>query len=163
MLNIIKGDLIKLAEEGKFDYIVHGCNCHHTMGSGIAKQLKEKYPGVFEADKRTNHGDMYKLGGFSYFNTGKFIVVNAYTQYSWYPKNIDICAFNYEAFRGFLAKFKTFLKENYIDIGICGVGFPKIGAGLAGGDWNIILKMIQEFADNMEEFADVTIVEYEGG
>jgi O-acetyl-ADP-ribose deacetylase (regulator of RNase III) len=35
MINIsyIDGDLIKLAKEGKFDVIAHGCNCHSTMGA----------------------------------------------------------------------------------------------------------------------------------
>ena len=30
----IIGDLIKLANEGTFDVITHGCNCMSTMGAG---------------------------------------------------------------------------------------------------------------------------------
>ena len=36
MIKYIKGDLIKLAQKGKFDIIAHGCNCFCTMGAGIA-------------------------------------------------------------------------------------------------------------------------------
>jgi O-acetyl-ADP-ribose deacetylase (regulator of RNase III) len=31
-MKVIKGDLIQLAKDGKFDLIVHGCNCFCTMG-----------------------------------------------------------------------------------------------------------------------------------
>ena len=39
MINYVDGDLIKLAKVGKFDVIVHGCNCLSTMGAGIAPQM----------------------------------------------------------------------------------------------------------------------------
>lgn len=35
-MNIIKGDLIALVLEGRFDVIVHGCNCMCVMGAGLA-------------------------------------------------------------------------------------------------------------------------------
>lgn len=31
------GDLLSLAIDGRFDVIVHGCNCQCTMGAGIAQ------------------------------------------------------------------------------------------------------------------------------
>jgi O-acetyl-ADP-ribose deacetylase (regulator of RNase III) len=40
MLNHTKGNLIDMAEAGLFDFIVQGCNCHNTMGSGIAKEIR---------------------------------------------------------------------------------------------------------------------------
>ena len=33
-MRTIEGDLIGLAKAGHFDVIVHGCNCHNTMGRG---------------------------------------------------------------------------------------------------------------------------------
>ena len=39
----ISGDLIKLALEGKFDVIAHGCNCFCTMKSGIAPQMAKNF------------------------------------------------------------------------------------------------------------------------
>ena len=38
----VAGDLIQLAYDGKFDVIVHGCNCECMMGGGIAKQIVEE-------------------------------------------------------------------------------------------------------------------------
>lgn len=37
IVNYIKGDIVALFLEGNI--IAHGCNCFHTMGSGVAGQL----------------------------------------------------------------------------------------------------------------------------
>jgi ADP-ribose 1''-phosphate phosphatase len=39
-------DLIKDADE---PYIVHSCNCQGVWGSGIAKEMKARYPRAFQA------------------------------------------------------------------------------------------------------------------
>lgn len=52
MLKRVEGDLVKMANMGKFDLILHGCNCRNTMGSGIAKQIKDKFPDAYEADTK---------------------------------------------------------------------------------------------------------------
>ena len=49
----IKGDLIALAIQGEFDLIIHGCNCFCTMGAGISKTIKSKFPNAYLADKET--------------------------------------------------------------------------------------------------------------
>ena len=36
-MKTIQGDLIVLALEGRFEVIIHGCNCHCTMGVKIVK------------------------------------------------------------------------------------------------------------------------------
>lgn len=38
-MKVITGNLIKLAINGDFDVIIHGCNCFCKMGAGIAKQI----------------------------------------------------------------------------------------------------------------------------
>lgn len=48
-----RGDLIKLAKKGKFDIIVHGCNCFCEMGAGIARQIKKTFPEAYRADMET--------------------------------------------------------------------------------------------------------------
>ena len=62
MIRYIDGDLLKLADEGHFDLIAHGANCFCVMGSGIAPQIKAKYPEAYEADCKTTAGDVNKLG-----------------------------------------------------------------------------------------------------
>jgi O-acetyl-ADP-ribose deacetylase (regulator of RNase III) len=174
-MRTIKGDLIKLAEQGEFNMIVQGCNCFHTQSSGLAGQLATKYPRVLEADKnQTEYGDKEKLGTWSVAGIGNFIVINAYTQYSFSRRN-DV--FEYDAFDKFLNDFRNMI-ENYdsvanfewepdgnyfriMEFEKLSIGFPQIGAGLACGDWSRISKMIEEFSERVKDFADVTVVEYQ--
>lgn len=137
-MNKTKGDLIKLALKGDFDLIVHGCNCFCTMGAGIAKTIKQKFPEAYEADLKTNKGDKTKLGSISWAETktenGSLIIVNGYTQFNWRGSGPKV---DYEAVR---KVFKT-IKENFSGLRI---GYPAIGAGLAGGNWKTISQIIEE-------------------
>jgi O-acetyl-ADP-ribose deacetylase (regulator of RNase III) len=160
MFKTIHGNLITLAEQGEFDIIIHGANCFHCMGGGIAKQLADKYPEVARADKQTQYGDRNKLGTATYQPIESdghwFTVANVYTQYKWSGSE-DV--FEYDAFQKYLNNMVTLAnverpKQKKR------IGFPQIGAGLAGGDWSRISKMIEKFAEDVSEFADVTVVIY---
>lgn len=137
-MKIVKGDLIQMAMEGKFDVIVHGCNCMHTMGAGIAKQVKAKLPEAYDADLATRRGDRSKLGAFSSVVVARggfaFTVVNAYTQYDWRGMGIKV---DYDAVaRAFNAIAREWHGSR--------IAYPMIGAGYAGGDWNKISAIIDE-------------------
>ena len=64
-MDTLTGDLLTLALEGRFDVIVHGCNCHCQFGRGIAATIKSKFPEAYEADLRTPKSDRRKLGSIS--------------------------------------------------------------------------------------------------
>lgn len=147
-MKTINGDLIKLFKEGKFDVIVHGCNCMCTMGSGIAKSIRTDYPAVYEVDQKTIKGDRSKLGTTSaaIVENGK-VIVNAYTQYNYGRDRVHV---DYEAVRSCMKVIKAKYSGKRI-------GLPKIGAGLAGGDWVIIYGIIEEELNG----EDVTVVIYE--
>jgi O-acetyl-ADP-ribose deacetylase (regulator of RNase III) len=57
-MKTVKGDLLALAKEGKFDIIVQGCNCHNVMGAGLAKQIKEEFPEINVANDLINNEDI---------------------------------------------------------------------------------------------------------
>lgn len=150
----VKGDLLKMAREGKFNVIVHGCNCFCRMGAGIAKQIADQFPEAYEIDKNTTAGDKAKLGKFTELTVMRheisFHIVNAYTQYRFDGRKKGEMDVDYDAIRGVMRKINTRFSG-------LKVGYPLIGAGLAGGDWNIISKIIDE------ELVDVdhTLVEYD--
>lgn len=137
-MKIVKGDLIKLAMEGDFDLIIHGCNCFCTMGAGIAKTIKQKFPEAYQIDVETEKGDKSKLGTISWAKTkiesGELIIVNAYTQFNWRGQGQKA---DYAAIR----KVFQQVKKNFSGLRI---GYPAIGAGLAGGDWAKISSIIEE-------------------
>lgn len=155
-MEIIKGDLIKLAQEGKFDVIVQGCNCFNTMGSGIARQLRETYPQVYEADCKTEKGDKGKLGTFTLASAKEgFEIVNAYTQYGFNTGGANEDVFEYDAFMKVLVALR---KETISGLRF---GFPAIGCGLAGGNKDVIYSLIRAFAHGVEQDGGtVTIVEF---
>jgi O-acetyl-ADP-ribose deacetylase (regulator of RNase III) len=134
----MKGNLIDLAEQGHFNVIVHGCNCFHTMGAGIAKEIKQRYPQAYEVDCiHTEKGDQRKLGNFTWQRVvgpigHEFIIVNAYTQFHYGRKG---CLMDYTA----MQKVFERIGDRYSNATI---GYPRIGAGLGGGDWDIIQKII---------------------
>ena len=147
-LSYIKGDLIKMAQQGDFDVVIHGCNCFNTMGAGIAKSIKKVFPEAFEADDQTTKGDIKKLGTISIAKINdKLTVVNAYTQYTYSRSGKP---FDYDAFAKCLDEVKLKFTGKKI-------GMPKIGAGLAGGDWDKIESIIVEKLKN----EDVTVVVFE--
>ena len=151
MLKHAKGNLLDLAENFEFDVIVQGCNCFNTMGGGIAREIAEKYPSAARVDRSTQYGDYNKLGNWTEFDTGRFKIINAYTQYNM-STGEDV--FEYIAFELILQKLTHVHGSKRI-------GLPYIGMGLAGGDKEIILDMIAEFAYNVsKKGGSVTLVEF---
>ena len=165
MLNHTKGNLLDLAERGKFDVIVHGANCFNSMGSGIAKEIRERYPDAYEADTRYDaqigiNWRYMKLGNYSatdvFVGAGKFKIINAYTQYSMNKQGQEFKDhFEYDSFKVILQKLLHFY-GNY------DFGFPWIGMGLAGGDRDRIIAMLEDFAEKVTaKGGSVTLVSYE--
>lgn len=130
-MKTVEGNLIALAKEGEFDVIVHGCNCFHTMGAGIARQIADHFPEAVEVDLSTGYGTRGKLGTFSkalikrYSNP--FYVINLYSQHGLAsitnPIPVDYIAIQ----KGFEK-----IRQDFPDARI---GYPMLGAGLAGGNW----------------------------
>jgi len=156
-----KGNVLDLAEAGEFDIVVQGCNCFNAMGGGIAREIRERYPEVAEADMKTFRGDYNKLGnwteGYAWYNTHKgenadnFVIVNAYRQYNM-SAGEDV--FEYVAFELILQKLarKYFNKR---------IGFPYIGMGLAMGDKSAIMQQLNNFANKIAATGgSVTLVEF---
>jgi O-acetyl-ADP-ribose deacetylase (regulator of RNase III) len=151
MYKEIEGDLIKLAQRGKFDVIAHGCNCFCQMGAGIAPQMAKAFacndPEKYYGESTDRKGDMTKLGNieeYSWFVFDEEVsccllsVVNAYTQYKYgrNHKDGDKNPVDYAAIEMCMKKINYRFKGKHI-------GLPKIGAGLAGGDWERIKRIIQ--------------------
>ena len=145
MITEIKGDLLKQ----DFNFIAHQVNCQKVMGSGLALQIKNKYPIVFDRYKT------FPINGENPLGQSQFIkveenkyVVNMFAQYFY---GVDKRQTNYEAFYSCLEQIKNTINKKDT------IGFPKfIGCDRGGGNWNIIYTMIKEV---LWEY-NVFIVEY---
>lgn len=149
MLNYKVGDICDAIINGEVIAIGHQANCFNTMNSGVAKAIKLRLPCAWEADQLTVKGDKTKLGTISVGQlrddegvpTG--VVYNLYGQYNY---GYDAKGYtNYEALRGALMHMRDDLLTGR---DLWNVGFPKIGAGLGGGDWDTIAGIIDEVFDD---------------
>jgi len=139
----VRGDLVATLKKaidsnvGRPFLMAHGCNCFVTQGSGIAGQLRS-VPAVYEADVEYGRkGDVTKLGEFSAAVwEDRAAVFNLYTQYEYGKgeRHVDYCA------------VKESVREmcRYLEDVNAPVFLPLIGAGLAGGDWELIRQCIDK-------------------
>ena len=144
----IKGDLIKLALEGRWDVIIHGVNCFHTMSNGIALQIKKTFPDAYKADLKTKRGNMNKLGTFSdakcKVDKKPITVCNLYTQYRF---GTAIQEINYRHLETSLIA----IRERYW---LNSIASPVIGSGSGGGNKKVILDIYEDVFKHV----DITVV-----
>lgn len=164
IIDTVKGDIVQLFSDKTFSRIAHGCNCFHTMGSGVAGQLARKYPEVPRVDRDyTTYGDPSKLGGYTVAeivgddvsgDTSSF-VYNLYTQFDFGTdsRKVEYAAIKY-AFKAL--NFHYLRLKTVTDIKPPVLAIPQIGAGLAGGDWELISSLIDLVTPNL----DIVVVEY---
>lgn len=143
MIIEIKGNLL----DTDCQVIAHGVNCQGAMGSGVAKALYTKWPKVkekyYEFFMENNAG----LDGENFLGeiddimvdneTGK-VVVNCFTQqYFGYNDNLYL---DYGALENCMYQ----LFDTCVFYGVDEVAIPKIGCGLAGGDWTKVKEILDK-------------------
>lgn len=138
MVTYVKGDLL----DSDCDYICHQVNCQGVMGAGIAKQIRERWPKVYEGYKHFidfhNKRSASLLGKILISNTDcPKRVVNMFSQDMYgYGGNRYT---SYDAFARCLTTIGDHVRNGST------IGFPKnIGCGLGGGNWNVISTLIEE-------------------
>lgn len=158
MIKHIKCDIF----ESDADFILHQVNCQGVMGSGVAKQVKDKFPKVYDAYKEwCNTISLNELlGEFQFVNTQKDYgtsfkgIVNLFAQNNFgYDGNRYT---DYDALRNCLEQVKGCIISKRT------IAIPYLmSCYRGGGDWNVVYKMIEEiFGDSN---IDVLICEYDGG
>lgn len=161
MLHTIKGDLLK----SDCQVIAHQANCQKTMGSGVARQIKAKYPEAYQADLDLTLGSNERFGSFSDALAPNGVrIFNLYGQFD---------------YRGHKTGFKeqtVFTKVPQLYSAACGMmekldelGYPKdtkigvpykIGCDRGGGDWYEVQKMLDRVSDLYDR--DIYLYWYKG-
>lgn len=135
-----KGDVL-FSNEKK---IAHGCNCSGGFGSGFAKAVAERYPSVKESYLHRYNTCGWRLGYVQYLGVGDGSdreIANCATQER-YGRPDQGPYISYAALRSVIKDLVKSWPE--------GFAMPKIGAGLAGGNWEIISKIIEEESGTVE-------------
>lgn len=139
MVHYIKGDVFSSGAQ----LIAHGCNCRGGFGSGVAGVIAKKYPYVKGKYLLKNATEGWKLGDVQFVNQPiGSTIANCATQQDYLPRGV--CHADYEAIRVCMEKVRDYAKLNNLTVAV-----PKIGAGLAGGDWVIIKDILEKvFVDH---------------
>lgn len=135
-----KGDILASDEK----VIAHGCNCSGGFGSGFAKAVAERYPQVKDSYLYRFNTVGWKLGDVQLIGVGDGSgreIANCATQER-YGKPSNGPYVSYPAIRKVIKE----LVRSYPQ----GFAMPKIGAGLAGGNWDIISEIINEESGDVE-------------
>ena len=123
--------------------LVHGTNNRGVMGSGVAAQIRARWPNVYEVYELKHRVFGLDLGTIVPVATldGK-IIVNAITQ-DGFGRDGRVYV-DYDAIE---RCFET-INQRVDSWEVTEVAMPRIGAGLGGGDWAIIESIIVRTAKN---------------
>lgn len=149
----VKGDAITYALQHSGVFL-HVCNAQGVMGSGIAKQVKERVSEAYDIYIKS-----YKLGGLT---LGSYTVVDVFTERGKAPAYFfNIVAqdeygrhkrqLNYGALADCLTRVQSrclFVPEKQPIV----VPYL-IGCDRAGGDWTIVTEMLEYFFKDREIIA----------
>jgi len=149
MIKTVKGNLLSVTE----GIILHGVNCQGVMGSGIALQIRNKYPVVYhnytslfnklkeqKIDKATLLGSIQEV-----IINKDLSIINCFTQL-YYGRDPKVRYIDYVALERCLElviqlfNTKKLTNSDFKPL----IAFPRIGAGLANGDWSVIENIIEK-------------------
>lgn len=139
------------------DIICHQVNVHGVMGAGIAAQIKDRYPEVYEIYSdfcaMSFYSDEKLLGKtfivptkrYSSSNDCHTFIANCFCQRSepWSDGSLTDYVFMKYSFESVLKQAKSHRLSK--------IAIPyKMGCGIAGGDWNIVEKIIHDVFDKAD-------------
>lgn len=121
--------------------LVNPVNCVGTMGAGLAKEFRNRYPLNYVQYLKDCEAKNIQIGQCtSFFENGKWII-NFPTKDHWMNKSNLI----------YILKG---LASMYIELdkhGIKSIAMPKIGCGFGGLNWNRVLPIIQQFEHSIKD------------
>jgi len=141
MIKYIKGNLFTAPQ----DILAHGCNCVGGFGSGVAGQMSVEFPETREKYLEKFEKQGWELGDVQLVKSKDKIIANCATQKKYYPRTVRNA--DYPAIELCMLKLYKLCKETGKTLAM-----PKIGAGLAGGDWKIIEAIINDVFEDMDVY-----------
>ncbi len=139
-IDFVSGNLF--ANAHGVEAFAHGCNCQGSMGAGIAKGFRERYPEMYEQyrarcktePRQFNLGDTWLWKAEeqpSVFNLGT-------QERYWHARA------SYEAIEQALVKMRELADAE----GIRSIAIPRIGVGYGGLSWKKVRAIVERvFAD----------------
>lgn len=145
----IIGDILTPVTDGMSTLVCHQVNCRGVMGAGLAKQIRDKFPTVYEryrgvclnnAESKNKYGKSVLLGKVQevYAPGTGYMIANLFTQDGF---GRDKCYTDYDALRLAFAYIAYNNRDFTVRIPL------RMGCGLGGGDWNTVQGIIRDELD----------------
>jgi O-acetyl-ADP-ribose deacetylase (regulator of RNase III) len=148
-IQFVSGDLFD--NERAAQAFAHGCNCQGSMGAGIAKSFRSRYPEMYEEYRRRCKAEprQFNLGDCWLWKAdGQPWVFNLGTQERYWRSRAS-----YEAIGTALRAMRTQADAE----GVTRIAMPRIGVGYGGLSW----KKVKATVEAVFEDWDGTLVVYE--
>lgn len=147
----VRGDLFGNAY--KAQAFAHGCNCQGSMGAGVAKGFRQRYPKMYEEyrSRCKTEPRQFNLGdAWLWKDERRPWVFNLGTQEGYWHARAS-----YEAIEQALKRMRALAEAE----GVKSIAMPRIGVGYGGLSWKKVRPIIERvFAD--WPFALVVYEEY---
>jgi O-acetyl-ADP-ribose deacetylase (regulator of RNase III) len=129
----LSGDLFATP---KLTAFAHGCNCAGSMGAGIAREFRSRWPDMYLVYRDRCERGTFALGDvFVWEEEGKTIF-NLGTQ------QLPSMKADVQALETALLKAIKVAEDK----GIAVIGMPRVAAGLGGLDWTLVREIIERIA-----------------
>ena len=137
MVKIIEGNLF----DSKANIICHQCNCQGVMGSGVAKEVKTRYPHVFQKYRQDYMNGKLQPGYVCFVRAKPYQEIANMCGQNGFGYDGDVYT-DYDALQQCLDTVREVALYEY-DVKPV-IAFPYLmSCYRGGGDWNIVYKMIE--------------------
>ncbi|AUR92319.1 hypothetical protein NVP1170O_206 [Vibrio phage 1.170.O._10N.261.52.C3] len=136
----IKANAVTYTLEDDSRILIHVCNDVKIMGSGIAREIRNRVPSAYTNYTRS----ACRLGNVTYSDDYKIANMVSQHEYNGYKGNYrrGHRFLNYAALNECLNEISSYFYLQ--DSGITEVVLPfKMGADRAGGDWEIVMELVE--------------------
>lgn len=146
-IQIVNRDILLATE----NIIVQQVNCQGVMNSGLAKQLRNKYDGLYEGYKtwckmETSPSKLLGTVFFFYVSPHK-VIANVFGQL-YYGRKLGVQYTDYDALgKGMVLVGERARQRNFTTAIPYGMG-----AGLGGGDWGIIRGIMESSHTTVNQY-----------
>ena len=139
-IRYVSGDLFD--NEHEVRAFAHGCNCQGSMGAGVAKSFRARYPQMFEEYRRRCKAEprLFNLGECWLWEAeGRPWVFNLGTQEGFWRSRAS-----YEAIETALGEMRRQADAE----GITSIAIPRIGVGFGGLSWKKVRAIVEKVFDD---------------
>lgn len=138
-LTYVKGDILTPNTSDRGVIVCHQVNCKGVMGAGLAKQVKDKHPRVYEYYREACKSGQAYLGKVQAIPCGeyRYSVANIFGQMT-YGRHGQFTDY------GALIDAFKYIRDTILKSTIIRIPF-KMGCGLGGGNWDVVLGLIEDY------------------